>query len=109
MAEKISEEYIRILVSTNLRRLRSQQNISQLTLASSAGVAHNFLNQVENCKKGISAKTIAKLCSTLDVKPYQFFLPEGIPDDLKQLYVLDFSDNMQKMAKEIPAKYISNK
>ena len=107
--ENVSEEYVRILVSNNLRRIRSRQNLSQLSLATNAGVTHNFLNQIESCKKGISAKTIAKLCSTLNVEPYQFFLPDGMPDDINQLYVLDFSDTMQKMAKEIPEKYLGKK
>ena len=109
MKERISEEYVRQLVSMNLRRLRNLQNLSQMSLALGAGVAHNFINDVENCKKGISVKTLAKLSAALNVEPYQFFLPDNMSDDTVNLYVYDFNDSLQKMVKDLTAQYVSAK
>ena len=109
MEGKINEEYIRQLVSKNLRQLRSRHNLSQLALSVNAGMTHNFLNDVENCKKGISIKTLAKLSAALKVEPYRFFLPDGMSDDKALMYINDFNDSMQKMAKDLTARYITEK
>ena len=104
---KITESDIRTLVSYNLRRLRSMQNISQLGLAINAGLTHNFINDIENCKKGISAKTLAKLSVALGVEPHQFFLPDNLSDNKMILYVNDFNDSLQKVIKELTHNYLS--
>ncbi len=75
MANIIDEQYIYKLISSNIKRLRSLQNISQLGLAINTGLTHNFINDIENCKKGVSVKTLAKLSIAFNVEPYQFFLP----------------------------------
>jgi len=107
MKNKITENYVRGLVSKNLRRLRSVHNISQLNLAINAGLAHNFINDIENCKKGISVKTLAKLSVALDAEPYQFFLPETMSDNSMMHYVNDFNDSLQKMVKDLTQNYIA--
>ena len=104
--ERINESYVRDLVSRNLRRLRLLQNISQLGLAASAGITHNFVNDIENCKKGISAKTLAKLSVALNVEPHQFYLPVGMADNNTKLYVSDFNDSLQKIVKDLTQHYI---
>jgi transcriptional regulator with XRE-family HTH domain len=106
MKEKISENYVRLLVSKNLKRLRTLQSLSQLGLADQAGLTHNFINDIENCKKGISGKTIAKLSIALKVEPHQFFLPDSMSNDTMQVYVNDFNDSLQKVVKDLTARYL---
>ena len=106
MKEKITESYVRHLVSKNLKRLRSLQNISQLGLALNAGLTHNFINDIENCKKGISAKTLAKLSVALNAEPHQFFLPEDMSNNKMLIYVNSFNDSLQKIIKELTAQYL---
>ena len=71
MAKKnvINEKYIYKLISSNIKRLRSLHNMSQLSLAQNTGLTHNFINDIENCKKGVSSKTLAKLCVVFNVEP----------------------------------------
>ena len=109
MTETINEKDVRNLVSKNLRRLRALQNISQLSLAVSTGLTHNFINDIENCKKGISAKTLAKLANALDAKPHQFFLPEELVNDTMKIYVNDFNDSLHKIVNELTAQYLNYK
>jgi transcriptional regulator with XRE-family HTH domain len=108
--ENISGSDVRTLFSTNLRRLRSLQNISQLSLANQAGLTHNFINDIENCKKWVSPQTIAKLASVLHVEPYQFFLPESRTnmhiDNVFSIYLHDFSDSLQKMVSDLKKRYL---
>jgi transcriptional regulator with XRE-family HTH domain len=106
MKENMNENYVRLLVSKNLKRLRSLQNISQLGLALNAGLTHNFINDIENCKKGISVKTLAKLSVALNVEPHQFFLPEDMSNNKMLAYVNDFNDSLQKVVKGLTEQYL---
>jgi transcriptional regulator with XRE-family HTH domain len=105
--KKIDEQYVHKLISSNIKRLRSLQNLSQLSLALNTGLTHNFINDIENCKKGVSARTLAKLSNALGVEPYQFFLPEKMPDNVT-IYVKDFHDSFQKMVADLTQKYIGD-
>jgi transcriptional regulator with XRE-family HTH domain len=102
---------IRSLFSKNLKRLRAVANISQLTLATEAGLTHNFINDIENGKKWVSAETIAKLACALKAEPYQFFLSElkwnNQGAEIFSLYLDNFSDSCQKMINEYRERYLS--
>jgi len=109
MAKKteINELYIYKLISINMKRLRALHNMSQLSLSQSTGLTHNFINDIENCKKGVSAKTMAKLSVALNAEPYQFFLPEGSANNEAMVYVKDFNDSLQKMVTELTQQYLT--
>jgi transcriptional regulator with XRE-family HTH domain len=100
------EEKIRLLFAKNLKRLREQQSISQLTLAGMAGLTHNFINDIENCNKWFSAKTLAKLASTLKVQPFQFFLDvQQWNSDERNIYLDNISHAFQKWVGEQRSQY----
>jgi len=105
---KIDEKYILQLISRNVKRFRTQQNFSQIELALTTGLTHNFIHDIESCKKGISSKTLAKLSIAFNVEPYQFFLPEGLPNSETMVYVNDFNDSLQKMVRELTQQYYIN-
>jgi len=107
--KEINEKNIHQLISTNIKRLRTLQNISQLNLALTSGLTQNFINDIENCKKGISAKSLAKLSIALNVEPYQFFLPENMPNNEALVYVRDFNDSLQKVVSDLTEQYLAKK
>jgi len=109
MEKVIDENYVNQLISINVKRLRTLQNISQLNLALATGLTHNFIHDIENCKKGVSAKTLAKLSIALKVEPYQFFLPEGTTNNEAALYVKDFNDSLQKFVNELSHQYLTGR
>ncbi|GHV44748.1 hypothetical protein AGMMS49546_29210 [Spirochaetia bacterium] len=105
-----NEEDIRLLFAQNLKRLREQQNLSQLSLAGIAGLTHNFINDIENRNKWFSAKTLAKLASALNVQPFQFFLDENQwNSDERNIYLDNISDAFQKWVGEQRAQYPEDK
>ena len=106
MKKEITEKYIRQLVSKNLRRIRKLQSKSQFGLAGEADLSHNFLNDVESCKKGISFDTIAKLSTALEVEPFQFFLPDDI-SNINQAYMNILSESVQRAVRDAIALYIA--
>lgn len=70
----MKEEEIRKIFSRNLKSYRKKLGLSQMDLASKAGIATNFVNDIENEKKWISPATLAKICTALDIEPYKLFL-----------------------------------
>jgi transcriptional regulator with XRE-family HTH domain len=101
---------VRLIFARNLRRLRERQNISQLELSSLTGLTHNFINDIENCKKWISPETLAKFATALQVQPFQFFLSEVLigeyEEDRLSIYREDFADSFQKMAADWMNTYL---
>jgi len=109
MAKKteINKEYIHKLISSNIKRLRGLQNISQLNLSAKTGLTHNFINDIENCKKGVSTATLAKMSVALNAEPYQFFLPDGSSNSEAMVYVKDISDSVHKVVNELTQQYLT--
>jgi transcriptional regulator with XRE-family HTH domain len=103
--KRMNEKYVQELISSNIKRLRALHNISQLALSQITGLTHNFINDLENCKKGMSAKTLAKLSVALNVEPYQFFLPDTMHNTEVMIYVKDFNDSLQKMVNDLTQQY----
>jgi transcriptional regulator with XRE-family HTH domain len=107
MAKNIDEDHVKQLISSNVKRFRALQNMSQISLALRSGLTHNFINDIENCKKGISAKTLAKLSNALNVEPHQFFLTDSGACKEMAVYVKDFNDSLQKIVTELTTHYLS--
>ena len=101
MDEIIDGTIVRNLFAKNLKRLRGIMQVSQMDLSDITGLAHNFINDIENEKKFVSDDTIVKLSIALKVEPYKFFLPETkwfIQDD--DILVDDFYDSIGMVVKE---------
>ena len=111
MDETIKGVHIRSLFSRNLRRLRKHANVSQVQLAVDAGLAHNFINDVENGRKWISAETLGKLSTALKAEPYQFFLSDSkwnnSGSEIFSLYLDEFSESFSNMVKEYRFRYLA--
>jgi transcriptional regulator with XRE-family HTH domain len=109
MEKRFDERDIRLIVSKNLKRLRDIEHLSQMNLAIRADLAHNFINDIENGKKGVSCRSLAKLSSALGVEPYQFFLPESVADDGFSGYVFDLKDSFEKAVDKVTSRYVAEK
>jgi transcriptional regulator with XRE-family HTH domain len=111
--QTLSEITLRLLFGENLKRLRANSELSQLVLAEKADLAHTFINDLENGKKWISCKTIARLCQALNVEPYQFFLPISKPEqeqsEILSVYLNDFSESVIKSVAEFKNRYLNEK
>ncbi|MDR2136602.1 MAG: helix-turn-helix domain-containing protein [Treponema sp.] len=104
---------IRHVFAYNLKRLRKQRNISQLELSGLTGLTHNFINDIESCKKWISSDTLAKFAAALHAQPFQFFLSEIPPDkidgELLTVYNQDFADIFQRVVSDWMDTYLPKK
>jgi transcriptional regulator with XRE-family HTH domain len=101
--------YVRNLFSKNLKRFRELLKISQMDLAAASGLAHNFINDIENEKKFVSDETIAKLARALNVEPYKFFLPLAkLNAQGEDIIVEDFSESIGTIIKEYCNTYFKD-
>jgi transcriptional regulator with XRE-family HTH domain len=101
---------VRRLFARNLKRLRELRNISQLDLSGMTGLTHNFINDIENCKKWVSPESLARFARALQVQPFQFFLSElrsnEYEEDHASVYREDFIDVLQKIASDWMDTYL---
>jgi transcriptional regulator with XRE-family HTH domain len=110
MATQFDGRVIRDLFSKNLKMLRTRQRLSQLALSARAGLAHNFVNDIENGKKWVSPETIAKLAEVLDVEPGDFFQANPLaPPEATKLrnYLDEMNDRFAHAVGEIKANYLT--
>ena len=113
MEASVKGKNIRTMFSKNLKRLRAIANLSQINLAVEANLTHNFINDIENGKKWVSAETIEKLAIALKAEPYQFFISDSKWDDkgaeIFALYLNDFQDSCIKMVDEYRGRFLPEK
>jgi transcriptional regulator with XRE-family HTH domain len=109
MARHFDGQEIRELFSKNLKLLRRHSNLSQLALSVRAGLAHNFVNDIENNKKWVSPNTIAKLAEVLDVEPEVFFQSNPLdPPETQKIrgYLDELNRSFTQAVGEIKESYL---
>ena len=103
---------IQLLFGKNLKRLRTNANLSQMDLADATNLAHNFINDIKKGRKWVSAKTIEKFAKALRAKPFQFFInPDILSDqekDIVRFFLMDIIENLITMIKGYQNSYLSN-
>jgi len=108
-----TKEYISKLFGKNLKRFRNITKLSQMELAIKADMAPNFINDIENGKKWVSATTIGKLANALKVEPYKFFKPDWELNEKEKgfisIYLDDYTDTLTNMVREFRYSYLPNK
>ena len=111
MKESIKGINIRGLFSKNVKRLRNISNMSQASLADATGLTHNFINDIENGKKWVSAETVGKLSKALKAEPYQFFISDAKWNDqateMFSLYLDDLEITHAKMVAEYRRRFLT--
>ncbi|MDR0662482.1 MAG: helix-turn-helix domain-containing protein [Spirochaetaceae bacterium] len=75
--EEKPKQHVRLIFSRNLKRLREKAKFSQIELAMESGITHNFINDIEHAKRGVSLDTIEKLSQALKVSPHTFFIEDS--------------------------------
>ncbi len=105
----MTEKEIRQAFADNLRICRTKQGLSQMALAEKAGIATNFINDIENCKKWISPTTLEKLSCALHIAPYKLFIPIQTYSQSESQAVSNFSTEVltefSNLLNEISKRY----
>jgi len=74
---KADLEPIRLVLAGNIKKHRKYLRYSQEKLAEKAGLSSQTLNDIEGCRRWVSAVTITKLAKALHIAEYQLLMPEN--------------------------------
>ena len=72
---KTDIEPLRIILSYNIKKYRSNFKYTQEKLAEKAGISAQTLNDIEGCRRWVSPKTMTKLAKALNIAEYQLIYP----------------------------------
>jgi transcriptional regulator with XRE-family HTH domain len=72
----MTKDYIRIVLSGNLKKLRKYREWSQAELAKKANISMNFLSEIERGCKWPYPETLQNLAKALGVEVFEFFRPK---------------------------------
>jgi len=73
---KLKPEEIQIILSYNVKNQRKKLKYSQERLAEIADLSVQTINDIEGCRKWVSARTITKLSIALNVESFQLLIPD---------------------------------
>jgi len=73
---KSNLEPIRRVLSGNIKKYRKILGYTQEKLAEKASLSAQTLNDIEGCRRWVSAITLTKLAKTLHVAEYQLLVPD---------------------------------
>lgn len=92
------------LVGKRLRRIRTQFMLTREQFAEQVGISPQFLAEIENGKKGMSAETLFKICSHFDISADYILLGKASSAQLSdpvQQALRNFSEPYLEMTEEI--------
>ena len=85
-------------VGKRLRRIRAQMELTREQFAEQVGISPQFLAEIENGKKGMSADTLFKICNRFDLSSDYILLGKASSAQL--------SDPVQKALCRFPEPYV---
>ena len=97
----------RPFVGARLRRLRSEQGLSQIALAAALGISPSYLNQIEHDARPMTAKVLAKITERFGIDDGFF----DAQDDMRLIAELRealFDDDVDAPAEAAEAQAISS-
>jgi len=104
----MDEQELRGILSSNIKRCRSNKNLSQLTLAEKLDISPNFLSDIERCKAWISPNTLVKLATMLDVEPYELFKADALLSEAEKDILKQYSEENLKAVLSVMNKFREN-
>jgi transcriptional regulator with XRE-family HTH domain len=75
---KADLEPIRKILAGNIKKYRKNMGYSQEKLAERADLSAQTLNDIEGCRRWVSALTMTKLARALHIAEYQLLMPENL-------------------------------
>jgi transcriptional regulator with XRE-family HTH domain len=69
--------HIQELLAKNIKDARKKLGISQMELAKRADLSAGHMNDIEACRRWVSAPTLATLAHELRLEPYQLLLEKS--------------------------------
>jgi transcriptional regulator with XRE-family HTH domain len=92
----MEEQELRGILSSNIRRCRLRDNLSQMALAEKLEISTNFLSDIERCKAWVSPGTLVRLATALDIEPYELLKADALLTDKEKDVLQRYADENMK-------------
>jgi len=97
-------EEVQKILSVNVKNQRNKLKLSQERLAKMADLSIQTINDIEGCRKWVSARTISKLSTALNVECFQLLVPDFSTESRKETTpTQNFMKLKEKMHKGVDA------
>ncbi|MDR2433073.1 MAG: helix-turn-helix domain-containing protein [Treponema sp.] len=107
----MDEQDLRRILSKNLRKYRNYRQFSQVELAEKLDISVPFLSDIENGKKWVSPRTLAKMADVFHIEAYELLKPEqSMPDNpvnIIEKYTADLYSILGKNLYALRDNYLS--
>lgn len=77
----MTQDDVRKILASNIRKRRKELGITQIKLAELADISEPYMNDIERCQTWVSDKTLAKLAWALNLDLYELFLKNNAEND----------------------------
>ena len=104
----MDEQELRGILSSNIKRCRSNKNLSQLALAEKLDISPNFLSDIERCKAWISPNTLVRLAAMLGIEPYELFKADALLSEAEKDILKQYSEENLKAVLSVMNKFREN-
>ncbi|MBR5097503.1 MAG: helix-turn-helix transcriptional regulator [Treponema sp.] len=103
--ESEENEFLRTILSNNIRAYRKDLHLTQEQLAENADISLSYLADIEHCKTWISDKTLLKLAKALHRRPFEFFVEEPSNPEKSNIHAISgiIYDQKKELLKTISA------
>ncbi len=100
----MTPELLQKRLSSNIKKARKLLHFSQEKLAEEAKISVQMINDIEDCRRWPSEKTLSRLSNALKTDVYTLFLPEDSTEHAlplqKQAIAADLQELFAKSDKE---------
>lgn len=89
---------VRDIIATNLKRIRTEQNLTQAQLAELANLSNTYIANIECGKTWISDTTLEKLSTALNTDFHVFFISDTITKKIESSSINSLIQKYKKQA-----------
>lgn len=93
-----------LTVGLRIREIREACHMTRAQFSEKCNLSDSFLNDVESGKKGISTKTLYKICTTMNVSADYFI--RGHENGFESDMVIEMLHSMDKYSKEAAVRIL---
>lgn len=87
-----------LTIGLRIREIREAYQMTQAEFSERCDLSESFLNAVESGRKGITAKTLYKICTTMDVSAD--YIVRGRDNGFETDAVMEIINSMDKRSRE---------
>lgn len=92
----MEEADFRSILGKNIQRYRKKLGLTQEKASEKAGISPGHFADIVNMRRWPSPSIIIRLAEALQVEPYELFIPEEVPEQVRRDQARSFATNVKE-------------